>query len=453
MRSGWRAAALLAVVAAAPAHVISTGARIALYGQGTVEACAACHGPQGQGRPHFAYPRLAGLNRIYLLRALQAFRSGRRLNGIMTPIARALPPSALAAVAGYYAAFAPTPPIVLAPDPGRWLRGAALYAHGDLAGHVLACSRCHGPRGQGFGPVFPRLAGQTEGYLTQRLRSLRAGAAHDFPLALMQSVAHPLSAIQIRAVAFYLATLGSRRPLTVTAMSVLPARVYDHDGFRPPQRAAVPLTKVGAAILQGRAIFDHTRRMVPRYAGNQLSCDDCHIAEGRLAGAGPMWGAAGLYPRFYDGRLVTLGQRIGAAFVHDEGGAKPSLAGGVIVDLLAYIHWMSRGAPIGVALSGRGYPSVPVPPVIPDPATGSRIYAMQCALCHGRHGGGEDMGQTVVFPPVWGAGSYSQQSALARLPVAAAFLRATMPYGEPHSLSVVEAYDLAAFLNTKPRPP
>ncbi|MHB1567461.1 MAG: c-type cytochrome [Acidiferrobacter sp.] len=445
-------AGLLAAVAV-PAHGISVGARIALYGQGTVEACAACHGPQGQGRPHFAYPRLAGLNRAYLLRALQAFRTGRRLNGIMTPITRALPLSALAAVADYYAAFSPPPPVIIGAGAQRWPRGAALYAHGDLADHVVACSRCHGARGQGFGPVFPRVAGQTEGYLEQRLRSFRAGAAHDFPLGLMQSAARPLSDIQIRAVAFYLATLGTRPPPAIGAPVIPVARVYDPYGFMPPHRAAVPSTPVGAAVLRGRAIFDHTPRTVPEYVGNQLSCDDCHIAEGRAAGGGPMWAAAGLYPRFYHGHLTTLGERIGAAFVHDENGSVPPLHGAVIVDLLAYIHWMSLGVPIGSHVTGRGYPPVVAPKAAPSLAVGAHIYVQRCALCHGRRGAGQDRGQTVAFPPVWGRGSYSRHSALARLPMAAAFLRATMPYGEPRSLSAVEAYDLAAFLNAKPRPP
>ena len=58
-----RAVALLlwgATTAHAAVSPQAAGARFALHGAGSVRACATCHGARGQGRAHFAYPRLAG---------------------------------------------------------------------------------------------------------------------------------------------------------------------------------------------------------------------------------------------------------------------------------------------------------------------------------------------------------------------------------------------------------
>ena len=41
-------------------------------------ACAACHGPQGQGTENGYFPRLAGKPAGYLMNQLVAFRDGRR---------------------------------------------------------------------------------------------------------------------------------------------------------------------------------------------------------------------------------------------------------------------------------------------------------------------------------------------------------------------------------------
>lgn len=145
-----RAVALLlwgATTAHAAVSPQAAGARFALHGAGSVRACATCHGARGQGRAHFAYPRLAGLGVRYLFSALRSFADGRRLNGIMTPIARRLSVPEMHAVAQYYAGFAPRPPRVARPrDRVRLAHGRHYYEQGDLADHVVACARCHGPR-------------------------------------------------------------------------------------------------------------------------------------------------------------------------------------------------------------------------------------------------------------------------------------------------------------------
>ena len=428
------------------------GARLALRGFGSVQACAGCHGRQGQGRAHFAYPRLAGLGVTYLFNALRSFADGRRLNGIMTPIARRLSVPEMRAVAQYYGAFAPHPPRVAHRDDRvRLAHGRHYYEHGDLADRVVACARCHGPRGRGLGARFPWIAGQPQGYLKAELRSFRAGARRGPGPGLMRAAARPLSDRQINDIALYVSVLGAwpRLPVPVTS-APLPA--VESRVFVPPRRDAIPPTLFGDAVLRGRAIFDHTGRYARPFVGNALSCGDCHLGEGREAGAGPLWAAAALFPRLYHGHMTTLAARIQAAFVQSENGRAPPLDSPVLTDLLAYVHWMSRGEAIGARTPGRGYAPVARPERRLDIGRGARLYVQQCAVCHGERGQGTRYTGRFMFPPVWGPRSFGQRASLARRAVLAAFLKDTMPYADSGSLTAGAAYDLAAFLDARPRP-
>jgi len=431
----------------------SLGASLALYGKGSVPACATCHGLQGQGKPHFAYPRLAGLGAGYLSNAMRAFVDGRRLNGIMTPIARALGPQEVGAVVAYYAAFRARP----SQDVGRWspnslAEGKRLYEHGDLVDKLPACARCHGARGEGLGARFPWLAGQSEGYVKERLRSFRAGARGGVGPDLMRAAVRPLTDRQIEVISQYVSIMNMRPLPPLHARSPHSALPVLSHPFIPPRRADMPSTPFGQAALHGRALFDHTRRYARAYVHSALSCSDCHLGQGRMAYAAPLWAAATLYPRLYRGRMTTLGARMQAAFVHSERGIAPPSDSPVLTDLQAYVHWMSRGARLGAHMPGRGYPALPAARKPPDAKAGALLYRDHCAICHGATGQGLRVHGHLAFPPVWGRLSFGHQASLAHLPLLAAFLRATMPFGKAGTLRVAQAYDLASFLLGRPRP-
>jgi len=81
---------------ARPQPVLSGGS--AERGRVLFKTCAACHGPDGAGKPAVHAPRLAGGSDWYLLSALQKFKAGvrgadpRNPNGaIMRAMASSLP--------------------------------------------------------------------------------------------------------------------------------------------------------------------------------------------------------------------------------------------------------------------------------------------------------------------------------------------------------------------------
>ena len=63
--------------------------------------CAACHGADGNS-PTTAFPILAGQYQDYLMRAMQDYQTGKRINPIMTGFAAPLTEQDRADLAAYY---------------------------------------------------------------------------------------------------------------------------------------------------------------------------------------------------------------------------------------------------------------------------------------------------------------------------------------------------------------
>ena len=71
------------------------------------ELCVACHGVSGLSEMEDA-PHLAGETNIYIETQLKAFRSGKRVHEVMTPIAKELSDEDIRALADWYAAITVT---------------------------------------------------------------------------------------------------------------------------------------------------------------------------------------------------------------------------------------------------------------------------------------------------------------------------------------------------------
>ena len=95
--------ALLIAVAALTAASIGTPADAADAAAGRRKAvqCQTCHGLDGLSKLPEA-PHLAGQPEIYLVRSMEAYRSGERKNEMMSLIAQALSDTDIADLAAYY---------------------------------------------------------------------------------------------------------------------------------------------------------------------------------------------------------------------------------------------------------------------------------------------------------------------------------------------------------------
>ena len=200
----------------------------------------------------------------------------------------------------------------------------------------------------------------------------------------------------------------------------------------------------------GRDIFTDTPRYAKPYVGNSLSCQNCHLDAGSLANAAPMWAAYVAYPAFRtkNEQVNTFEKRLQGCFRYSMNGKVPPADSAVITALTAYAFWLATGAPVGAHLEGRGYPAVAEPPQPASAQRGEKTYAQHCAACHQASGAG----LPGTFPPVWGAQSYNKGAGMHNVATAAAFIKANMPLGQPNTLTDQEAWDVAAYINGKPRP-
>ena len=166
--------------------------------------CAGCHGEFGEGTTDGEYPRLAGLDAVYLAQQLRNFKARDRLNIPMTPYTteRELPEEDVVLIAAYLSQIdlpSKLPPIDeekefdalarlkaggrvinIARYPGNVEKGRQFYQK--------ECAGCHGEAAQGQAAQgkanmnIPQLAGQYSVYITRQIKNFRTGERlHDDP--------------------------------------------------------------------------------------------------------------------------------------------------------------------------------------------------------------------------------------------------------------------------------
>jgi cytochrome c553 len=172
-------------------------------GQARSVTCAACHGPAGNSA-NPAWPSIAGQNAPYILKQLEAYKSGSRADPLMTGQAMPLSEQEMRDLAVYYAAQVAAPKAVAAPETIN--KGEALYRGGDAENRVAACLACHGPTGRGNpAAAYPMLKGQHATYTATQLRNYANGQRKsDGPTRVMREVAAQLNEDDIVAVASYI---------------------------------------------------------------------------------------------------------------------------------------------------------------------------------------------------------------------------------------------------------
>lgn len=218
-------AGLLAAGCSGPADVrdafSSDGEMIALSGGsgGAANACATCHGLKGEGDGNLT-PRLAGLDRGYIVRQLGFYTAGQRINPQMVSAAKGLRGNEQQKVAAYYAGLQ-VPLRRACPSPPSPVE--ALYRGGDPARGIASCASCHGAAGEG-NPGNPPLAGQPAPYLARQLADWRDGTRYGDPLGVMTRIGKALTPAESAALPAYAAGLPGGRDYPGSPAECPPAR-------------------------------------------------------------------------------------------------------------------------------------------------------------------------------------------------------------------------------------
>jgi cytochrome c553 len=162
------------------------------------QRCAICHGPTGISRADS--PNLAGQYAAVIYKQLSDFRSGARVNAVMTPFAANLTDQEIADLAAYYA-YLPRLP-AYHPEPPR--APGTIVVYGAPTRGIAPCGSCHGSLDNKTGS--PWLEGQSAVYLKAQLEAFASGQRRNDISAQMRNVARAMTPQEIDEAAAYYAS-------------------------------------------------------------------------------------------------------------------------------------------------------------------------------------------------------------------------------------------------------
>lgn len=207
--------------------------------------------------------------------------------------------------------------------------------------------------------------------------------------------------------------------------------------------------------LLGQDHPDPDRRMI----GNRLACASCHIDIGTEPGTLTLLQTTDHYPRFSGraGGMTDIEDRINECMQRSMNGKPLPMDSREMIAMASYLRSLgAQYAAMGAsAKKAVEPPSFKTPNRRADVTAGETVYTTNCSICHGADGAGllatGELRKGYLFPPLWGADSFNDGAGMGRVLTAARFIKARMPLGKP-DLSDDQAFDVAAFINSKPRP-
>jgi thiosulfate dehydrogenase len=253
--------------------------------------------------------------------------------------------------------------------------------------------------------------------------------------------------VVIGAAALLLAAFERAPARTQTPPGAIQPGAKPRARFRVPTDAELRDSVFRVAALRGRAILLATRDSLPRNVGNSLRCASCHLNNGLQAGAMPWVGSYARFPQYRprSGKVDLIEDRINDCLRRSMNGRALDPAGRDMRDIVSYFAFLSSGLPVGVEMEGQGLP--PLRPLPGDVGRGAAVFASTCVRCHGATGQG-----SALAPPLWGSRSYNVGAGMARINTAASFIHALMPIDRAQKLTPQQAFDVATYINTRPRP-
>ncbi|HVQ66447.1 MAG TPA: c-type cytochrome [Bradyrhizobium sp.] len=159
------------------------------------QRCAICHGPQGVSDANS--PNLAGQFAAVTYKELVDFKTGARVNVVMSPFATNLSNQDMLDVAAYYAYLPRVPSHKL--DPA--MAAPAIVTIGAPMRNIAPCGSCHGDIDNKAGS--PWLGGQSAVYIKAQLQAFAAGTRRNDISQQMRNIARQMTAEEIDQVARY----------------------------------------------------------------------------------------------------------------------------------------------------------------------------------------------------------------------------------------------------------
>jgi thiosulfate dehydrogenase len=254
------------------------------------------------------------------------------------------------------------------------------------------------------------------------------------------------------------------KPVTTTA--VAPEIKKPSENFwKAPDIASLETNPDKDEILYGKNLVAHTseyfgiKGSVRKNSTNGMNCQNCHLDAGTRVFGNNYGSVFSTYPRYRarSGGIENIYKRVNDCFERSLNGEPLDTNSREMQAIASYINWLGQNVPKGEKAAGSGLKDMTLLDRPADPKKGKIVYTAKCQSCHMTSGEGQLNGdQTAyIYPPLWGSNSYNTGAGLYRMYTFARYVRYNMPFGATHTnpqLSDEEAWDVAAFINSQPRP-
>lgn len=262
---------------------------------------------------------------------------------------------------------------------------------------------------------------------------------------------------------------GAKLPLNEAANSTAAASLIKRgniplNAWKAPDEGTIPAGEPGKMIRYGKELVAHTSRYfgpngsIARIT-NGMNCQNCHLEAGTKLFGNNYSVFFSSYPKKSgrSGKVEPASARIAECFQRSLAGKMPDSSSKEIQAMLAYMKWLGSGVKKGEKVFGTGTEKLKYLDRSADVKRGKLLYTNICTSCHGGNGEGVLAGDklTYVYPPLWGKHSYNDGAGMYRLSNFAGFVKNNMPFGASYAnsqLSDQQAWDLAAYVNSQPRP-
>lgn len=230
------------------------------------------------------------------------------------------------------------------------------------------------------------------------------------------------------------------------------------------QEKKIPAGAAGNQLRYGLELIAHTAVYLgPKgkvaHLTNGMNCQNCHNYGGTKAFGLSLKATAANYPKFMTrtNEVLSIAGRINGCMQRSLNGKTMDTTSREMKAMIAYIKWLGKGVPKGQKPAGSGVLKLTYMNKAADPLKGKLVFIKKCQVCHGADGQGQMTADKIAytFPPLWGSHSYNDGAGMYRVSNFAAFVKSNMPFGTTYKnpqLTDEEAWNVAAFVNSQPRP-
>ena len=234
--------------------------------------------------------------------------------------------------------------------------------------------------------------------------------------------------------------------------------------WQAPDTLKIPASDEGRLIRYGRDLIANTSHYLgPKgtaaVLSNGMNCQNCHLEAGTKRWGNNYSAVYATYPIFRarSGSIENIYRRVNDCIERSLNGFPLDTNSREMKAITAYMRWLGQQVPKGFRPTEAGITDLAFLDRPADTGNGHSIYIRTCQTCHGPDGDGKLNADSsgYIYPPLWGEHSYTIAAGLYRLSRFAGYVKDNMPLGYTHDssrLTIGEAWDVAAFVNTQPRP-